>query len=111
MEIKKSLGNLPFGSQGKRMFSFSIRREMKQSPHPVIHRSVTAVFLLYAIKIKKSNGRVKMQKDFQEVKLNIPKSNKRVVAYCKKLASRRQLSATVIRLLSKELDSQENKSC
>ena len=52
-----------------------------------------------------------MQKDFQEVKLNIPKSNKRVVAYCKKLASRRQLSATVIRLLSKELDSQENKSC
>jgi len=50
-----------------------------------------------------------MGKDFEQVKINIPKNNKRIIDHCKKLAAQRMLSARVIRLLSDDLD-KSNKS-
>lgn len=45
-----------------------------------------------------------MAKDFEQVKINIPKTNKRIIDRCKKLAAQRKLSTHIIRLLTDELD-------
>ena len=47
-------------------------------------------------------GGVKMQSNFEQIKLNIPKQDKQIIEYCKELSAQRRLSATVVRLLDEE---------
>lgn len=48
------------------------------------------------------------QKQFEQVKINIPKSNKTVIAYCRRLSGQRLLSKRVVRLLSDDLSKKKN---
>ncbi len=45
-----------------------------------------------------------MNRKFIQVKINIPSTNKGVIAYCSKLSAQRKLSTRVIRLLSDDLN-------
>ncbi len=48
-----------------------------------------------------------MQSNFEQIKLNIPKQEKEVIEYCRQLSTQRQLSATIIRLLTEEIKEQQ----